>query len=970
MLEPPPPLRLAGRQIDRPADGLSLADALAQARRLFDGFAPGALPELAALRQALRQRAGSAARDGERVFVLGWLAWLDGHAAAAEGVLADAEALVRQPPADEPPTDLPPLDPALLTARVTYWLARVRLLAGKPNALADYEAALRRLGGWPQATAWYVDLLWRGGRVDRAEGVWKSVRANKRVAAAEEAPLLDARVHLRKGELAPAERLLREASVTSGVVWVERQLLLAWALAGQRKFDAAREALADAGRGPYPAAALAWWKALVEARLKGDAVEVEQASPLWRPYLQAQADRAAGRPDDAAAGYREAAALALTQPFARYGLACLGQDDPAAVLAAAPGMFLAIRCRARQAMARFARRESAPADLLDALRQAGNAGYQARAVEHYRRLAEALQLAAPTAADLTALVETAASPEERGNALRVALELADRLAPADAAAALAGWADDPALADAELREAHGRAARRAALRAGEDVPAEPDHPAAVLGHVAEQLAAGQALDDAARDRLRSVDGRYRGVALSLLLHDAAVRDDLAAVAELLEPSDGWRGLRPAPPAFVVAALAALVSAHPTHVAWRQALARWLPLWPLGRLGADGAALAAAAGLAAPAEDVTVPTGVEPRAWWLHQASRAVLRGEPAAAVDYVHRAGEAALPALRRLADAEALTALPGAPAGPAALAGLADEVGALGEGEAVLAAARAGDGEEARRLLGERAGLSPRLHHHLALLATRAALAQERTEPAAAAEAWRRAWRHWLALLAAPEAPAGAALFDHLLTAHRARLNDLLRQGEVEPARRYAALVRQLPDMAGPDHPHLRDDLAGRAARFWDELATEHLLATRESMRFGDIPEGWRADYERGLTALRRLMALDRDNVRLLTAVVETCAAWFLDLYNTHDPDRLRQEVERYAPLAAHLVRLTASQPGDHPARPALAEFYKFRGFVEADPASRAALYREALRLNPRNDNVRDLLAQLEGEATGGDDD
>ena len=44
----------------------------------------------------------------------------------------------------------------------------------------------------------------------------------------------------------------------------------------------------------------------------------------------------------------------------------------------------------------------------------------------------------------------------------------------------------------------------------------------------------------------------------------------------------------------------------------------------------------------------------------------------------------------------------------------------------------------------------------------------------------------------------------------------------------------------------------------------------------------------------------------------------------------------------------------------PALAEFYKFRGFVAAGRENKAALYREALRFNPANENARELLAEL----------
>jgi hypothetical protein len=41
-------------------------------------------------------------------------------------------------------------------------------------------------------------------------------------------------------------------------------------------------------------------------------------------------------------------------------------------------------------------------------------------------------------------------------------------------------------------------------------------------------------------------------------------------------------------------------------------------------------------------------------------------------------------------------------------------------------------------------------------------------------------------------------------------------------------------------------------------------------------------------------------------------------------------------------------------------AEFYKFRGVVAAGRGRQAALYHEALRFNPANANVRELLAGL----------
>jgi hypothetical protein len=122
------------------------------------------------------------------------------------------------------------------------------------------------------------------------------------------------------------------------------------------------------------------------------------------------------------------------------------------------------------------------------------------------------------------------------------------------------------------------------------------------------------------------------------------------------------------------------------------------------------------------------------------------------------------------------------------------------------------------------------------------------------------------------------------------------------------------------------------------------------------------KADYEAGLTMLRRLLSLDGENVRLLTALVETCNDWFLDLYHLQDRRALAEQVMRHTPFATQLMRLVGTQSGAHAARAALSDFYKVRGFVETDRARKIELYREALALNPANANVRDLLAELVG--------
>jgi hypothetical protein len=206
--------------------------------------------------------------------------------------------------------------------------------------------------------------------------------------------------------------------------------------------------------------------------------------------------------------------------------------------------------------------------------------------------------------------------------------------------------------------------------------------------------------------------------------------------------------------------------------------------------------------------------------------------------------------------------------------------------------------------------------------------------------------------------------LLDDLLGQHRRRLNDLLARNAIDSARRYWNLIQGMPAVATKTGEALGRDLSERVARFRDELATDYLLTTREAMRYGAIPQGLHADFEKGLGYLRRLLSLDRDNVRLLTALVELCNEWFLDLYNLGPSSGLGEQVERFTPFALQLARLVEDKPGDLAARAQLADFYKFRGFVSRDREQKMALYRDALRYNPGNDNVRKLLGDLENPA------
>ena len=228
--------RSARRSLDMPAGFSPEATArvvLARVRKLLDDHTPG-LPVERGLPDALAVTLNDPALERERLFLLGWLHWLNDDPAAAELLLAEAMHRACEENAIE------------ALAESAYWGARVRLLLGRGEALTKFESVLRTLGGSPRATAWFVDLLGRAGRIDRAEQVWKSVRGNRRVAGCAEGPLLEARMLLRHGEITAAERLLSEVKPTSGVVWVEHRLLLAWIAVTQKQHDKGRDLLRQA----------------------------------------------------------------------------------------------------------------------------------------------------------------------------------------------------------------------------------------------------------------------------------------------------------------------------------------------------------------------------------------------------------------------------------------------------------------------------------------------------------------------------------------------------------------------------------------------------------------------------------------------------------------------------------------------------------------------------------------------------
>src|SRR5688500_19037464 len=119
--------------------------AAARVRRALAGEAATALFDPALARDALAGPAEDPQLEGERCFALGWLRWLAGEPEAAEPVLARAAELFA---AGSPEA-----------VQAAYWLARVRLLCRRADALPAFEQLLRTLQGSPQAACWFVDLL-------------------------------------------------------------------------------------------------------------------------------------------------------------------------------------------------------------------------------------------------------------------------------------------------------------------------------------------------------------------------------------------------------------------------------------------------------------------------------------------------------------------------------------------------------------------------------------------------------------------------------------------------------------------------------------------------------------------------------------------------------------------------------------------------------------------------------------------
>jgi hypothetical protein len=965
--------------------------ALTRVRLALSANTPGMPFDAPRYRAALTAPA-AVEHEAERLFCLGWLYWLDGDAASAEPLFSEAVDQARS------------TDKADLFAEASYWRVRVGLVLQPVDALASYEMVLRTAGGLPRATAWFVDLLWRAGRVERAEQILKTVGSNRRFASCDEVPLLEARSCLRRGQLAAGERTLKETAPAGTVAQAERWLLLAWIAASQNKHDEAARQFEQARLCLYPAVALEAWRQALARRAGATNAGTSPASPaLLSDFIRGQEHRLAGRLSEAAAAYG-AALAGPAAPFTRYALARMGSGDFTALLAAQPGLFLALRCRLQLVLARFLRREASPGECLDALHLAATVGYGGATAEHYRVLATALRQRNSEVAAVKALAAApgaGAGSAERRNFLRAAAELAIRRLPlAEASALLEEWsarAEIDMRATLERQLLHSRLLTALEAAAVEQPGAEEALHALVaplldsetattsLPHAKALWSAARALDaaglaEAWSRSLRELPAYWRPLAGTLLLYEAARRRDAGAVAALLDEKDLWQASGARPPRFVIAAVENIVASRPDLPVWEHVLPRWLGLWQ-GTVSKFLSSRTQSGACSSP------PPGMAPATWFLHQASRALGCKDYIEALACVYRVPDSdaaadstgivrlAIPELERSARAQALAAAlrpDGLASTPASF--LVDAVDLLLQvpaGARLVDAAVRNDAAAVRAAtveLFEVAVLPARLLHHFALLERRCAEFYEAEDRVAEAVAvHRRSWGWWLRFLAAgpPDSPppeAAALLAEELLGSHRRRVNALLARGAVDSARLHWDLIGDLPARASKCSAPLGDDFADRVARFRDELATDFLLATREGMRHAPATEGFRADYDSGLTGLRRLLSLDRDNPRLLTALVDICGDWFFDLYNGGAGTALAEQVERFTPFALQLARLVEGRPGDLAARAALAGFTKFRGFVAPDRSRKAELYREALRFNPADENVRELLAQLEG--------
>jgi hypothetical protein len=810
--------------------------AMTRVRNLLVHFTPGLVPSRDRLLSALETPLADSTAERERLALRGWLLWWNDDFTGAEAVLAPCvESCLA-------------CDDKVTLALAAYWLARVRLRLRK-EAITAFESALRKMGGTPQATAWFVDLLWRAGRSERAEQVWKSVRGNKRVAACIEGDLLEARLQLQREDWAAAEKTLQQMIPSSGPVDAERHYLLCWLYLRQKKTDLTKEHLSQAEMCPYPESARQTWRGLVES---GSFDSIEELAPAWMLWLAAQQRREQQVPS--ADLYREAATVSALKLAAHYGLVMEGAQRAAELLPGVISPFWGIRLRAHQAIERFTLREIGPESLLETFQAAHRAGYNCAAIDHFRRLAEG---------DYHEALES--TGDARDNAALLALEHG-KLPP------------DAQLSPRVLAELNRSRMREALAHPDTASLTDIDHPDLVFF---------------SQDWPSLID-RFPTLRDAVALHAAAERGDLSEALRLFQGQEN-------PPEFVLQALQALWIHRPTEPAWST-----LPLpWPTQA----------------------------PAMWWLYQAARAAARQDYRSAWLAASQAQAAVAPALQRLAWAQSIAeAYPLAQLEPERLLALVTQIQHINMSESV----------DVLRSELEAIQDAPRdVRHSLAVLFWRSLRPESLDKQLA-----QRAWEHWLAI----EPPA--IVVEYLLQWHQQAMVDCFAQKNTEAARRHWDVLHCIPA------------LQNRMDAFRDSLATQLLVHCREVIRHAEAPPGFQADYERGLLLLRQLLSLDRDNIRLLTAMLEICSDWFLDYYHAEDTSGLREQVVRHRPFAEHLSRLTAQRRGEVAAQRALSEFWKLRGFVESDPEAQLALYREALAFDPTNENVKQLLEEMQGKA------
>lgn len=962
--------------------------------------------------EPLQSTLGHPQQNAERLLCLGWVQWLNEDLASAETNLRDAAQRLTEPE-----------DQAL----ANYWLARGRLLLGRDDVIASFEEILRASKGSPQVTCWFVDLLGRAGELARAEQVWKAVRINPRVRECAESGLLEARHLIQQKELKQAKQHLLDQMPGFGPLLIEHRLLLIWIRLQLGETTEASEALDSIlTTKVYPKSALLAWRDL---HLVRSSALVDESSEIQIPriprlaaWIQAQQFRKADEPGQMSELLKSLSPAANLEPFLRYVKATVGEDDFADLLSAHPGPFLAIRCRLWMTLQRFCQRQLSPGDLQSVMKQAHAAGHRALHLEHWGILDDA-------GTDAETLWTHAGNPdlsqECRLNYLRIAIErLIERSTSHDALVTLIRWSTHPAHHADPLKDFLSRQMLRLLLieekanlspadetmlnQVKETIednslpglaqlildPKAPrpqtlagDSHAAKLWCLAQQLRETETDVSQWRTEVESLpESTGPSLPLALLIHEAARCNDCDRVLDLLPKTANWHGSPTGAPQFLITALR---SARPTNAPrWRAVVSEWLKKCPESRLSAEARALAEEVGLLLPApESAVCPEGVNEAHWCLHQMSKSWSQQKVRDSVVWALRAEKmadqlserererltAGLVQMRRLMLADVLAQIAQVhpsheKTSPELLVDFAEQLQDHPRGQEILQFAQNGEVQSARDMLmslTQESTLPERLWHHLALSWQRVALAFEaQAQMQEAIQHWRLSWNCWLHWLLTQNEGVRATFLGHLLEQHRGQIKTLLSRDQVDAARRYWQMIQELPNGVDAES-ELATTLKERLSRFREEMALDYLLATREVMRSGDIPEGWRCNYEAGTLYLRKLLSLDRDNRRLLIALVEICTDWFLDLYDTQDASRLREQVDRFTPFAKQLERMVADEetPDEEKvtARSVLSEMWKFRGFVAADYAEKISLYRAALELNPANENVQRLLTDLE---------